>query len=358
MAHVQWCIGNTTLREAARLKGGLRILEEYFDGKSWSYKNQEKFLELLQQENIYKAGEAKSSKQVEQHGRIWSSAFNELGFATCYKKGNKYVPGGVSITKAGKALLSGNYVEEDVWLRQLLKVQFPNPLPQKSESQYPQFHLLPFQATLRVIKACDGISKDEGFILNTLRTMTEVDKAVKFIKKYRKGLSRIRKEGRDAISRYITQQQCDMARLLYKHEIEERSEYLRVYYGSRRRAEDKELLSMIVKGGKGANTVAAIRLANKLVDLKKHNASLRELEKRFLSYYLILKSSSWKDYIDVTARYFRTSGLLTIHRSRINIAEPHGDIVEWILSCKWQLKKKGDYLQYLHNHNIAGASSR
>ena len=352
MAHVQWCIGNTTLREAARLKDGLRILKKNFDNKPWSYENQKRFLELLQQENIYKAGETKSSKQVEQHGRIWSSAFNELGFATCYKRGNKYVPGGVNITKAGKALLSGNYVEEDVWLRQLLKVQLPNPLPQKSENQYPQFHLLPFQATLRIVKACDGISKDEGFILNTLRTMTEVDKAVKFIKKYRKGLSRIRKEGRDAISRYITQQQCNMARLLYKGEIEERSEYLRVYYRSRRRAEDKELLSMIVKGGKGANTVAAIRLANKLIDLKKQNASLKELEKGFLFYYLILKSSSWKDYIDVTARYFRTSGLLTIHRSRINIAEPHKDIAEWILSCKWQLKKKGDYLEYLHNHTL------
>jgi len=352
MAHVQWCIGNTTLREAARLKGGLRILEEYFDGKSWSYKNQEKFLELLQQENIYKAGEAKSSKQVEQHGRIWSSAFNELGFATCYKKGNKYVPGGVNITKAGKALLSGNYVEEDVWLRQLLKVQFPNPLPQKSESQYPQFYLLPFQATLRVIKACDGIPKDEGFILNTLRTMTQVDEAVKFIKKYRKGLSRIRKEGRDATRRYIIQQQCNMAELLHKDEIKERLEYLRIYYKSKKHTKDKELLRMIVKSGKGSSTAKAIKLAVELTDLKRQGASLKKLEKCFVSYYLTLKSSSWKDYIDVTARYFRMSGLLTIHRSRINIAEPHGDIVKWILSCTWQLKKKGDYLEYLHNHTL------
>jgi len=211
---------------------------------------------------------------------------------------------------------------------------------------------LPFQATLGVIKACDGISKDEGFILNTLRTMTEVDKAVKFIKKYRKGLSRIRKEGRDAIRRYITQQQCNMAKLIHEDKIEERLEYLRVYHKSKKPAKDKKLLSMIVKSGKGANTGAAIRLANELIDLKRQNASLEELEKRFLFYYLRLKSSSWKDYIDATARYFRMSGLLTIHRSRINIAEPHRDIVEWILSCKWQLKKKGDYLQYLHNHTL------
>lgn len=86
-----------------------------------------------------------------------------------------------------------------------------------------------------------------------------------------------------------------------------------------------------LKGGKGVNTVAAIRLANKLIDLKKQNASLKELKKRFLFYYLRLKSSSWKDCIDVAARYFRMSGLLTIHRSRIHIAEPHGEMVEWIL---------------------------
>jgi len=130
MAHVQWCIGNTTLREANRLKQGLRILKRNFAGQPWSYENQEKFLRFLQQEGIYDAGETKSSKQIEQHGRIWSSAFNELGFATCYKKGNRYAPSGVHITKAGEALLSDDYVEEDVWLRQLLKVQFPNPLPQ------------------------------------------------------------------------------------------------------------------------------------------------------------------------------------------------------------------------------------
>lgn len=352
MAHVQWCVGNTTLREAARLKAGLRILKEYFDGKPWSYENQEKFLKLLQQEGIYEARETKSSKQVEQHGRIWSSSFNELGFATCYKKGNKYVPSGVNVTEAGKALLSDNYVEEDVWLRQLLKVQFPNPLPQKSENQYPQFYLLPFQATLRIVKECGGISKDEGFIINTLRTMTDVDKTVEFIKKYRKGLSRIRKEGKDAIRRYITQQQHNMAELLYKDKIKERLEYLRIYYKSKKRTKDKELLSMIVKGGKGSSTAKAIKLAIELVDLKRQGANLKELEKRFLSYYLNLKSSSWRDYIDVTTRYFRMSGVLTIHRSRISIAETYKDIVEWILSYRWYLKKNGDYLEYLHNHTL------
>lgn len=347
MAHVQWCVGNTTLREAARLKDGLRILRDNFDGKPWSYENQKRFLELLHQDGIYELGEEKSAQQIEQHGRIWSSTFNELGFATCYKKGNRYAPGGVKVTKAGEALLSDDYVDEDVWLRQLLKVQFPNPLPQKSKSQYPGFNLLPFQATLRIIKECNGISKDEGFIINTLRAMADVGKAIRFIKEYREGLSRIRKGGRNASRKYIIQRQCDMAKFLYRDEIKERLEYLRLYSKSKIRAKDKKLLNMIVKGGKGSGTAAAIRTANKLKVLKRQKVNLKELESCFLRYYLILKSGSWKDYIDATARYFRMSGMLTVHRSRVTIAETYKDVAEWILSVDWQLKKNGDYLNYL-----------
>lgn len=73
------------------------------------------------------------------------------------------------------------------------------------------------------------------------------------------------------------------------------------------------------------------RIASELIGLKRQNANLKKPEKRFLFRYLILRSSSWKDYIDVTARYFRTSGLLAIHRLRINIPEPHREMVEWIL---------------------------
>jgi len=352
MAHVQWCVGNTTLREAARLKDGLRVLKEHFNGKPWSYENQKRFLELLQREGIYGATEAKSSKQIEQHGRIWSSAFNELGFATCYKKGSKYVPAGANITKAGEALLSDNYVEEDVWLRQLLKVQFPNSLPQKSKSQYPGFNLLPFQATLRIIKQCDGVSKDEGFIVNTLNTMDDVDKAVKFIQRYRKGLDLTRKEGRDAVRKYVIQQQCDMAKDLYRDEVNERLKYIRAYCKSKSRAKDRKLLHAIIKGGKGSKTSGAIRLAGDLKDLKKRGSSLKEMENLFLFYFLILKSNAWRDYIDATARYFRMSGILTIRRSRINIAETHRDIADWILSQEWEIKKNGDYLSYLHDHAL------
>ncbi|MCQ9207990.1 MAG: AlwI family type II restriction endonuclease [Omnitrophica bacterium] len=352
MAHVQWCVGNTTLREAARLEVGLRVLKKHFNGRPWSYENQRKFLELLQQEGISELGATKSSKQIEQHGRIWSSAFNELGFATCYKRGNKYVAGGVTITKAGEALLSNDYVCEDVWLRQLLKLQFPNPLPQKSKNQYPGFHLLPFQATLKIIKECNGISKDEGFVVNTLKTLKEADRAVKAIKKYREGLRKACKKGRDSARKYAIQQQCNMAKRLYRDEIKERLKYLRNYYDAKNHTKDKRLLRLIAKSGKGSNTAEATRLISDLESLKSQSAKLNSLERRFLLYYLTLKSRSWKDYIDLTIRYFRMSGILTVHRSKVTIAEDHKDIVSWILSRNWQLKKDKEYLDYLHDCTV------
>ena len=352
MAHVQWCVGNTTLREAARLKDGLRILRDNFNGKPWSYENQKHFLALLQKEGDFEAGDAKSDKQIEQHGRIWSSAFNELGFATCYKKGNKHVSGGVIVTEAGNALLSDDYVEEDVWLRQLLKVQFPNSLPQKSKTQFPAFKLLPFQATLKIIHDCDGISKDEGFLINTIRTMSEIDSTINAIKKYRNDINKLRDQGKDKMRQFIMEQQFDKVKILYKKEIEERLGYIKKFYLSKSQAQDIHLLNMIVKGGKGAKTSGAINLSNELKQRKGANAGLKQLESRFLLYYLILKSSSWKDYIDATVRYFRMCGLLTVRKSRITISDEHKDIIKWILEQKWDLKDNGEYLSYLHNHKL------
>jgi len=211
---------------------------------------------------------------------------------------------------------------------------------------------LPFQATLKIIKECDGISKEEGFIVNTLKTMSDIDKTIKFIKEFRARLDKLRDRGKDAIRKYIIQQQRGIAKTLYRGEIQERLVYVKDYYKSKSHRKDRELLKKIVKGGKGSNTKEAIRVANELIDLKRRGAGLKELEDRFLAYYLILKSSSWRDYIDATARYFRMSGMLTIHRSRIKITGTHRGIAEWIISQDWQLKANGKYLAYLHDHTL------
>ena len=143
--------------------------------------------------------------------------------------------------KEGADILVGcseDYIEEDVWLRQLLKIQFPNPLPQKAQSQYPGFNLLAFQATLEIIKECDGISKDEGFLINTVKSMSEINMAIDSIKSYRNGLEGIRNKGRDEISKFTIEQQCAQVKVLYSKEIAERLSLLKKFYNSKSQKED------------------------------------------------------------------------------------------------------------------------
>lgn len=358
MAHVQWCVGNTTLREARRVKDGLKVLKDHFNGQAWSYENQTKFLELLAStpasgttDPIYDMGPDKSPKQIEQHGRIWSSSFNELGFATCYKRGNKYVKAGVHITSAGEALLSNDYVEEDVWLRQLLKVQLPNPFPQKTKSHYPQFFLLPFQAVLKIIFECDGISKDEGFIINTLHSFHDIDSAIQHIKTHRDAVARIRPQGRNAIRRYIATAKIEWARKLYDQDIRERLRLISEFYGCAAPSEEKILVA-IIKSGKGSKTKKALNLKAVLLDLKRKNDPLEDMNKAFLFYFCKMKSDSWGDYIDATSRYFRMSRVLTIKRNRIVIAESHQEIVKWILRKNWTCASDEKYASYLHDSSL------
>ena len=356
MAHVQWCVGNTTLREADRLKDGLRVLRDNFEGKSWSYENQQRFLELLSTTNsmdsdepIYAMGEDKTTKQIEQHGRIWSSAFNEMGFALCYKKGNIRVGDRVIITEAGNALLSDSYLDEDVWLRQLLKLQLPNPLPQKSNSQYPDFSLLPFQATLKIMKECNGVGKDEGFLLNTLRSMEEIPEIIEKIQRFRQGKQTVSERGRSEIAKFIKEQHRDRVRELYSSEIEERIGLLGRYFEERLTGEEETgLLQEIAKLGKGSNTTKARRLIGELKRLKGCSANFDTMENIFLEYYLGVKAGAFKDYIDATGRYFRKSGLLSVRRNRIILAEERMDLIDHIIERNWSLKSNGEYLEYLH----------
>lgn len=358
MAHVQWCVGNTTLREARRLKNALRVLYEHFDQKEWSYANQKKFLELLattklpdSDEPIYEMSQTKQAKQIEQHGRTWASTFNELGFATCYKKGNEYVSSKVNVTNAGLALLSDETIDEDVWLRQLLKIQYPNCLPSRESTAYFGFSLIPFPAFLKILKGCEGVSKDEGFIVNTITSSDpcKVDDAINHILEFRKRLKKDKSKGRNKICELINNERYLWASKVYDSEIKKRFRIIRKYIDESNPQDCKKLLSAIVKGGKGSNTKNARQCAKDLHKMKKNSVVYKIMKKRFLSYFLKMKTGSWGDYIDATSRYFRMSGLITIRRNRVVLSEKHQEIIDWILSQSWTLKEDSLYLDYLHD---------
>ena len=53
MKYFQWTIGSTTVRNPDRLREGLQVLKEHFDGKEWNTAQQEKFFDLLRDNGVY-----------------------------------------------------------------------------------------------------------------------------------------------------------------------------------------------------------------------------------------------------------------------------------------------------------------
>ena len=181
---VQWTIGNTTVRNPERLKAGLALLKAEFEGHPWDYDNQRKFLERLIEEGLYEAGKAKTPDQKEQHGRTWGSVFNELGLIFAYRS-----QGTLQITPVGNALLDEKTRAEEVYLRQLLKYQLPNPLPTKHGQKYVGVSVLPFLVALKMVKELEGMSKEEmSIFLFSTTNMSSVDGLIQEAKRFRERL--------------------------------------------------------------------------------------------------------------------------------------------------------------------------
>lgn len=117
-----WNLGNTTVRNPERIKAGLALLKEHFEGSVFDLEAQERFYNVLFEAKVI-TGSPTSLQNRAASGRKWQSVCNKLGLSTRSSKVN----GIISITAAGNALLSDDSLESDIFLRQLLKVQLPSP---------------------------------------------------------------------------------------------------------------------------------------------------------------------------------------------------------------------------------------
>ena len=102
---------------------------------------------------LVRAGIVDSDRLVEgaDGGRKFASAFKQLGFVTDWERGRAW-----GVTPVGTRLLEHPELEEDVFLRQLLKYQIPSPLERGSRVE--GFHLRPYRLLLRFLKR----THDEG----------------------------------------------------------------------------------------------------------------------------------------------------------------------------------------------------
>jgi len=117
-----WNLGNTTVRNPERIKAGLALIKQHFDGKIFDKAAQTELFDILLEAGVLSGSEATSDRGAS--GRKWQSVCNKLGFVQQTKVGRNI---SIAVTPAGSALLSGTVLESDLFLRQMLKVQLPSP---------------------------------------------------------------------------------------------------------------------------------------------------------------------------------------------------------------------------------------
>jgi AlwI restriction endonuclease len=218
-----WSLGNTTVREAKRLKEGLRILVNSPLHGNLSKENEREFAKLLDREGVVKLSRP-MSKDVGDMGRKWRSALVQLGFITpgsdvMEKMNKKQRP--FWLTSNGKRLLDAKSLpeEQECFLRALLAHQLPSEIetfyPREERSTKPVFS--PFRIVLEILASLERkgeeafISKDEmATIVQIINSMKQIEQAVEEILKYRKlkatsgNVKRFIREYREQVAKKIS----------------------------------------------------------------------------------------------------------------------------------------------------------
>ncbi len=353
MQYYQWTIGSTTVRNPDRLRDGLRILKENFEGKEWNLNQQERFFDLLKEKGVYEIEEENYEQMTEarkqEHARKWISVLNQLGFSFAYESSEKPV----IITKAGNALLKHPDLEDEVFLRQLLKYQKPSPLPKQSGEAFSRVDILPFVASLKIVYKSGGLSREEiSIFLNTTLRMKDVDSTIAQIENYRAQRSKI--EGKVRRKEFYYYMQLNRLESIFAEEIAKRYVLIKKLVSGSKKSnsfitstDGKDLLAEITKGGKGSKTVKAKQAQLRIINALRKGKGATAIKKIFLDYYLPLKISTLRDYADLTARYLRKSGLFSISRNKLVTVSEKEDLIKSLLSQKWQLAGDKNYLEYL-----------
>lgn len=267
----------TSPRSPHKIKPELKLLQQHFEGKKWDKQSQRKFSEILAKADAFK-GEIPQWNDWAGRARFGTMKF--WGFVYKNSKGN------IVITRAGKDLLQGKKKEEDVFLHQMLKWQYPD--NQHNGKEFPSrlFKIHPFFQTIKLIHACDGLTKHEIAIF--LFTTTKEDQIAEVVQE----ILAFRQEYKAASSK------------VNKHKVIDK--WLR---NKITKAFTKEIRKEIGKG------VQVSLFGNDNIERLSRNKK-KKLEK------LIQKHKrTFYDYADALIRYFTYTNLLSMQGNKLKIAK-------------------------------------
>jgi len=199
MTQKAWYIGNTTVRNAKRLKDGLRVLlNSPLHGNLIGRENEQEFAKLLHNEGVVFVKRLKDSpdNDASDVGRKWRAALMQLGFIK-----PPFADEPFTITPNGIRLVESKTMpsEQECFLRALLAYQIPSEI----EKSYSEPIFSPLRIVLEILAALEHhgldaeISLDEmASIVQLTRSLDEIDNVVTRIAEFRARLAKIN-EARD-----------------------------------------------------------------------------------------------------------------------------------------------------------------
>lgn len=249
----------TSPRTPAKMIPEIKLLSEHFTGQRWNKQSQVAFIDLLAQSGFFEGSGSSKNKDFSARDRI-NRAPKALGFVNLSPN--------IELSEAGRALVYGKRPQE-VFLRQLLKFQFPSPYHVETDNNEGTFYIKPYLEIMRLIRDLETLSFDELKIYALMLT------------DYRQY---------DIVKQAI---------LDFRAEKE------------RRKGQYKQLVDE-------KWTDALLQTYSDDIDAGK--TKTRETKDKSLKKFLSTKKSNTRDYTDACFRYLRYTGLVSISHSNRSIA--------------------------------------
>ena len=246
----------TSPRTPSKMIPEIQLLSEHFSGRKWNKQSQVEFIDLLAQSGFFEGSGSSNNKDFSARDRI-NRAPKALGFVDLSPH--------IELTDAGKALVYGNRPQE-VFLRQLLKFQFPSPYHVETGNIEGTFFIKPYLEIMRLIRDLESLSFDELKIFALMLTDYRQYETVK-----------------NAILNFRTEKEAHKGQ--YKNFVDEKwTDPLLQTYSD---------------------------------DIDAGKTKTRETTDKSLKKFLTTKKSNTRDYTDACFRYLRYTGLVSIsHKNR------------------------------------------